>query len=669
MPEYRGQLTEDHLRLLVDSVKDYAIFMLNPQGTVVTWNQGAQRIKGYRPEEVLGQPHSIFYLKEDVLLGKPHQALETALSQGRFEVEGWRVRNDGSRFCANEVLTPLKDSGCKLIGFCKVVRDVTERMRMQKALAESESRYRRYFDSNLAASLIFTPKGELLGCNPAFTRMFGFDSTEEAVKQNLATLFVQPAGFAHLVTTVAKQGVVDYCEQELRRKDGSPLFVVESAVGTFDDKGELVQILGYFIDETARRKTELQLRQDQKMNAVGRLAGGIAHDFNNILGIVIGCGEVLSRDLKPESAGHKYLETMLEATRRGAGLVRQLLVFSRQQVVTPTTLDLNVIITDLVRMLTRLIGEDVELVTHLDPDLGSVKADQNQLEQIIVNLAANARDAMPKCGRLSIETKNVLVNEQEAKRQTIPQGEYVLLTVSDNGIGMDEVTRSRIFEPFFSTKEFGNRIGLGLSIVYGIVKQSGGFITVNSELGQGAAFKVYLPFVPRPAMSPTEVQTENLNERGTETVLVAEDEPALLEIIQEHLTSLGYAVLSARNGEEALAVLASSSEPIHLLITDVVMPKMGGRQLVERFRALGNKIPVIYISGYTNNTIAQNGLLGAGVDFLQKPFRVVDLSQKIRRLLKASSDPASRNTAVFPRDRIISDVLRITEITAPAIHP
>jgi two-component system, cell cycle sensor histidine kinase and response regulator CckA len=285
------------------------------------------------------------------------------------------------------------------------------------------------------------------------------------VQENLSSLYAEPGRFRELVAAVTREGAVGYSEQELRRKDGAPLYVVESAVGSFDDKGGLVQIVGCFIDETERRKSETQVRQDQKMNAVGRLAGGIAHDFNNILGIVIGCGEVLSRELKPDSNSRKHMETMLEATRRGAGLVRHLLVFSRQQIVTAVTMDLNGVITNLAKMLRRLIGEDIELITEFDPDLGGVKVDQNQLEQIVVNLAANARDAMPKGGRLVIGTQNIWMDEEHAKQPpSLLPGKYVLLTVSDNGVGMDEATRTRIFEPFFSTKEFENSPGLGLAI-------------------------------------------------------------------------------------------------------------------------------------------------------------------------------------------------------------
>jgi two-component system, cell cycle sensor histidine kinase and response regulator CckA len=640
-----SQLTEDHFRLLVDNVRDYAIFMLDPDGLVVTWNQGAEHIKGYRPEEILGRHFSLFYTEEDILRGEPMRTLETALSQGRLEAEGWRVRKDGSKLWANVVITPLRDTSNKLIGFCKVTHDSTERMRAEAALSESEERYRLFFDSNLAASFVFTPHGELLGCNPAFTRMFGFDSTADALRHNLASLYSNPICFKELVTTITNQRSLEYYEQELRRRDGSPVYVVGGAVGTFGQNGELVQILGYFIDETARRKTEEQLRQDQKMNAVGRLAGGIAHDFNNILGIVVGCGEVLSREIKADSPLRKHLDILIEATRRGAGLTRQLLAFSRQQVLKLITLNLSTVVADIAKILPQLIGEDIELITQLEPNLGSVKGDQNQLEQIIINLAANARDAMPKGGRLLIETSNVLVSEGDFREKSMmPAGEYVLLTVSDNGIGMDEATRKQIFEPFFSTKGFGKATGLGLAIVYGIVKQSGGFISVSSEPGNGTTFKIYLPFVPELAAAPIPEQTLRENENGNETILLVEDEEQLLDITHEHLTRLGYSVLTARNGAQAIEVASQCSEPIHLLITDVIMPKLGGRELVEQLHSTHRGLPVIYVSGYTNRSIAHEGLLGPGVGFLQKPFRLRDLSRKVREILNDAAK--NENTVV-----------------------
>ncbi len=345
----------------------------------------------------------------------------------------------------------------------------------------------------------------------------------------------------------------------------------------------------------------------------------------------------------------KHLDIILQAARRGAGLTRQLLAFSRQQVLKLTTLNLNSVVLDLTKMLSRLIGEHIELITYLAPNLGSIRADQNQMEQIIINLAVNARDAMPNGGRLLIETRNVKLDPDDVKKHPMmPPGEYVRLTVSDNGIGMDAATRERIFEPFFSTKGFGAGSGLGLAIVYGIVKQIGGFIWVYSEPGSGTTFKIDLPFVPEPPAPPVTEPMEEESQNGNETVLLVEDEEALLEITQEYLEGLGYSVLKARNGAEALGVLAQSTEPIHLLVTDVIMPKMGGRELAERIHSIHFGVPVIYVSGYTNQAIAHEGLLGPGVDFLQKPFRLRDLSRKVRQILREAATGAPFETLSSP---------------------
>jgi two-component system, cell cycle sensor histidine kinase and response regulator CckA len=628
------QLTEDHFRLLVEGVKDYAIFMLNPEGLVVTWNQGAERIKGYRPEEILGRHFSVFYPEAEAARGEPMRALESALAQGRHESEGWRLRRDGKQFWASVLITPVREPSGKLIGFCKVTRDITDRMRTEEALRKSEERHRLFFDSNLAASIVFTPTGELLGCNPAFVRMFGFASAAEALEQNLATLYVDPWHFEQFVLAIQQHRALGYCQQELRRKDGTRVYVVQGAVGTFGEKGELIQILGHFIEETERRRTEERLRQDQKMNTVGRLSGGIAHDFNNMLGIIVGCGEVLNREIKAGDPLRKHLDVLLDATRRGAKLTRQLLTFSRRQILKIVTLNLNTVIVDLSQLLPRLMGEDIELITHLDPNLGSVRGDQNHLEQVVVNLAANARDAMPEGGRLLIETRNVKIDAKDVERNpALSAGEWVKLTLSDNGIGMDEATCKQIFEPFFSTKQFGNGNGLGLSIVYGIVKQSGGLINVQSEPGVGTTFNVYLPFVPEAPTNPVAEPAFPEGQDGKETVLLVEDEEALLEITAEHLAKLGYTVLKARNGEEALAVAAQQGKPIHLLITDIVMPGMTGKDMANLLLSTHGALPVLYVSGYANHTIAEEGLLGPGVDFLQKPYGLRDLNSKIRKLL------------------------------------
>ena len=389
-------------------------------------------------------------------------------------------------------------------------------------------------------------------------------------------------------------------------------------------------------DITERRQLEKQLFLAQKLEAVGRLTGGIAHDFNNLLGVVTGFSDLVLERLEPGSALRPRIEQIKKAGERGISLTRQLLAFGRQQVLEPRVLCLNDIVGDTTKMLQQLLGEDIEITTLLAADLGSVKADPSQLEQVLMNLAVNARDAMPTGGKLTIETGNVFLDDAYVQRHVVAQaGPYVLLAVSDTGVGMDPETQARIFEPFFTTKEKGKGTGLGLSTVYGIVKQSGGYIWVYSELEKGTAFKVYLPSIGKAAEEVRAKLARATAPGGSETILLLEDEASLRELIQEWLAEMGYKVLEAKGGAEALEISKSHTGPIHLLLTDVVMPGMSGRELAERLAPARHEMKVLFISGYTNNAIVHHGVLKAGVAFLQKPFTRDVLAQKIRETLDA----------------------------------
>ena len=389
-------------------------------------------------------------------------------------------------------------------------------------------------------------------------------------------------------------------------------------------------------DITERRQLEKQLFMAQKLEAIGRLTGGIAHDFNNLLGVVTGFSDLVLERLEPESPLRPRVEQIKKAGERGISLTRQLLAFGRQQVLEPRVLCLNDMVSDTMKMLQQLLGEDIEITTLLAPELGSVKADPSQLEQVLMNLALNARDAMPTGGKLTIETANSELDESYSQRHVVVQpGPYVMLAVSDAGVGMDAEIQARIFEPFFTTKEKGKGTGLGLSTVYGIVKQSGGYIWVYSELEKGTAFKVYLPRIREAAEEVRARQARATVPRGRETILLLEDEAALRELIHEWLAEMGYTVLEAKSGAEALKISKSHTGSIHLLLTDVVMPGMSGRELAERLAPARPAMKVLFISGYTNNAIVHHGVLKAGVSFLQKPFTREALAQKIRETLDA----------------------------------
>jgi len=423
-----------------------------------------------------------------------------------------------------------------------------------------------------------------------------------------------------------------------RRKDGTE-FPAEASISKLVQKGETV-FTAIVRDVTERQKLEQQFRQAQKMEAVGRLAGGIAHDFNNLLTVITSYAEILLEDLTSQDPRRADMDEIRKAAVSAAGLTRQLLAFSRQQVLEPRVLNVNAVLASAEKLLQRLLGEDIELVAALTPEIGAVKADPGQLEQVIVNLAVNARDAMPDGGKLTIETANADMDEAYARvHPPAKPGQYVVLAVSDTGVGMDEQTQRRIFEPFFTTKEVGKGTGLGLATVYGIVKQSGGFIWVYSEPGQGTTFKIYVPRVDEPveAVAPPAAPRESL--RGAETVLLVEDAAAVRAVTRQVLDRLGYTVLEAPNGKVALHLATKHHGPIHLLLTDVVMPELGGRQLAEQLTALRPELRVLYASGYTDDAVVRHGVLKPGSAYLQKPFTPEVLARKVREVLDSRQGP------------------------------
>jgi two-component system, cell cycle sensor histidine kinase and response regulator CckA len=389
-----------------------------------------------------------------------------------------------------------------------------------------------------------------------------------------------------------------------------------------------------------RKKLEQQLRQAQKMEAVGRLAGGIAHDFNNLLGVIIGYSELLEERLGQNDPLRPKAEQIKKAGQRAASLTRQLLAFSRQQMFEPKVLDLNAVVADALNMLQRLIGEDIELVTVPAPELGRIKADQGQIEQIIMNLAVNARDAMPEGGKLTITTVNAELDEVYARQHPVVPGSYVMLAVSDTGCGMDQETQAHIFEPFFTTKEKGKGTGLGLATVYGVVKQSGGYIWVYSEPGLGSTFKIYLPRIEDTVTASDPGKGGQETARGWETVLLVEDEQSLRELAHELLEDDGYTVLEAANGADAIRVAEQHQGPIHLLMTDVVMPGIDGRKLAGRMTRSYPELKVLYMSGYTDDAIVHHGVLDPGIALLQKPFTRATLTRKLREALGDAEEHA-----------------------------
>jgi PAS domain S-box-containing protein len=504
----------------------------------------------------------------------------------------------------------------------------------EQALRDSEARFRSMVEGAPYGIYRSTPEGRLLDVNPAMVEMLGYASAGELLGVNLAAdVYRDPQVRSRLVEQYGDQPAFQSVEVQWKRKDGTPLTVVVSGRPVRDSNGQIVFFEGMAENVTERRVLEEQLRQSQKIEAVGRLAGGIAHDFNNLLMLIKGYCELLLDHIGRDPNLRRYGEEIQRAADRATSLTQQLLAFSRKQVLEPKVLDLNHVVADMEKMLQRLLGEDVELAIHLAQELGHTKADPNQLEQVIMNLAVNARDAMPRGGKLSLETDNVELDAIYARAHAGARpGSYVMLAVSDTGEGMTPEVKARIFEPFFTTKEKGKGTGLGLSTVYGIVKQSEGYIWVYSEPARGTTFKVYLPRVDAPAELP-ERSRERARLRGTETVLLVEDEEGVRKVAREFLEEAGYTVLEARNGDDALQIAAMHTGPLHLLVTDVVMPRMSGRELAERLTKMKPDLRVLYISGYTDDAIVHHGVLEAGVAFLQKPFNRDALFRKVRDVL------------------------------------
>jgi len=512
------------------------------------------------------------------------------------------------------------------------VANTIEHKRSEEALRRSEASYRSLIEGAAYGIYRSDMAGKLLEVNPALVEMLGYDSETELLSRNLTTdVYADSEERARLIAQHEKQDRFRGVEINWKRKDGSILAVRLTGRPVLDEKGRLEYFEGIVENVAERRALEEQLRQSQKMEAVGQLAGGIAHDFNNLLEVIMGYSDLLTEGLPVGDPLRRQAEEIYKAGKRAAGLTRQLLAFSRKQVLQPRVLDLNVIVTDLQKLLRRTIGEHIDFTAQLSPSLARVKADPNQIEQILMNLAVNARDAMPHGGSLRVETANVRVDDKLAQQHTgLRPGEYVLLSVTDTGSGMDLKVQARVFEPFFTTKEKGKGTGLGLATVYGIVKQSEGYISVESAPGQGTTFRIYLPRVEAPAAAAPAPSEKPASTTGSETILLVEDEESVRRLARAFLENRGYQVLEARDGAHAVEICQNRGQRIHLMVTDVVMPKMSGRELAQRVASLRPEMRVLFVSGYTGDSLT---LPGPHVAFLEKPFGPSDLIKKVREML------------------------------------
>ncbi|MDN4985332.1 PAS domain S-box protein [Bradyrhizobium sp. WYCCWR 13022] len=641
-----------NLDLLINSIVDYAIFMLDADGVVRSWNKGAERLKGYLADEIIGKSFSTFYTPEDRERDLPRKALTTAAATGRFASEGWRVRKDGSRFWALVVLDAIWGEDGGLIGFAKVTRDITERQQAHNDLIESERRYRRLVEAVVDYAIFqLDSSGHVATWNPGAERIKGY-RPEEIIGRHFSAFYTPE----DLEKEVPKRALAEAAEKGRfeaegwrLRKDGTRFWASVVIDRITDESGTIVGFAKVTRDLTERKQAQDELQRvqeqlvaSQKLEAVGQLSGGIAHDFNNLLMIVLGNLENAERNSRNVGGPnlHRALANAKRGAQRAAALTSRLLAFSRRQALDPKPINLNGFLGGLQEFLQRTLGERIEVQTVGGAGLWQIEADVNHLESTIVNLAINARDAMPDGGKLTIEATNVSADEDYSRTNPeLAAGQYVVIGVSDTGSGMAPEVLNHVFEPFFTTKEPGHGTGLGLSQVYGFVKQSGGHVKIYSEVGEGTSIKMYFPRYAGSAQPSSDDADEFVSEGASvETILVVEDDADLRTYVSDVLRDLNYRVLSAGSAQAALTILLQEGQQIDLLLTDVVMPGINGRELGRRAVQIRPKLKILYMTGYSRNAVVHQGRLDEGVDLLEKPVTQARLALKVRELLDRNQD-------------------------------
>ncbi|HEX4469389.1 MAG TPA: PAS domain S-box protein [Gemmatimonadaceae bacterium] len=623
------------------------VLVMDLDGRITDMNPGAERLFGYCKSELLGR--HVVTLHHPDLEGRLEEQIQAALRrQGRWSGELPFRRKDGSDGVADVVVVAQRDESGTPNAWIGVNRDITARRHAEETLAESRALLAAAEELAHVGSWAIDVGSDVLTLSDELFRIIGLAPQSETVTTDSLSARVHPddrEAVRLAFRRLKEQGDAPPVECRIMRPDGSERVIQARGRGQRDASGRIARLIGSAQDVTDRleaesehRELEEQLRQAQKMEAVGQLAGGIAHDFNNLLTLIKAYSGLVADELDEGSAIKSDVVEIQRAAGRAASLTQQLLAFSRKQILQPRVLDLNRVSRELEPMLRRLIGDNVQIVTRSGASLGRVKADPGQIEQVLINLSLNARDAMPTGGTLTIETANVELDEAYHGRHTvIAPGPYVLLAVSDTGVGMDEETRSRVFEPFFTTKPVGKGTGLGLSTVYGIVKQSSGYIWVYSEPLRGTTFKIYLPRLVADEIGATTAEHPAVvPESGFETVLLVEDEPAVRSLARRILERYGYTVLEARDGKDALRVAEHYRQPIQLLVTDMMMPELSGRDVWTALSAKRSDLRVLYMSGYTNDDMIRRGFLDAGAAFLQKPFTETDLARAARTVLDGS---------------------------------
>jgi two-component system cell cycle sensor histidine kinase/response regulator CckA len=636
MAEEAVRESEARLRAIFEHAP-VGITMVDPTGRFLQTNPAFQAIVGYSAAELQSMTFQQITHPED--LPDNLQLLKEFLANQRqyYSLEKRYIRKDGKIVWVNLMKSRLQNAQGepRVIG---TVLDITARKQAEEALRESEQRFRLMAKTIQDVLWISTPSlDNMIYVSPAYEKVWGRSCEElyESPRSFLDAIHQEDRNQAQaLMMTHQSRGLEFSQEYRIIKPDGSMSWIHNQAFPVKDEQGKVIMYTGVAKDITERKNLEQQLLLAQKMEAVGRLAGGVAHDFNNLLMAIASYAELIRQKIFKGDPLYHYLEDILQATDRATALTGQLLTFSRQQIVHPRVVDLNLLVRDLKRLLRPLIPEDIELEVITAPDLGMVKADPGYLNQIIMNLVINARDAMPSGGYITLETTEVHLQESRRTRSgEAPPGPYVVLKVIDSGIGIDESIQVHIFEPFFTTKEQGKGTGLGLSIVYGITKQSGGYIDLESKPGQGSTFTIYLPRLEDGAELDKTKTSKQRKFRGEETILLVEDEDVLRSLLAKFMRLHNYTVLEARHGDEALLICEQYQGSIQLMVTDVVMPQMSGRVLADRIRSLRPETKVLYMSGYTEDEVVQRGVADLSVSFLQKPFKPIDLARQVQAVL------------------------------------
>jgi PAS domain S-box-containing protein len=623
--EFDRHIAERRFQLLINAVTDYAIYMLEPSGHVATWNPGARRFKGYEPEEIIGRHFSQFFTDEDKAADLPGRILRTAAEEGRFEAEGWRVRKDGTRFWAQVVVDPIRDEDGELLGFAKITRDVTDRRAHERALYESEQRFRMLIQGvRDIAIYMLDPDGRISNWNAGAEAIKGYRE-EEIVGQHFSRFYTDEDRAAgepqRALETALRQG--KYEKEAWRvRQNGTRFWASVLIDPIYDDKGGLTGFAKITRDITDKKRAEEELEearnalfQAQKLQALGELTGGIAHDFNNLITVVRGSAEMLKRaDLTPEKR-ERYLDAIVETAERASALTSHLLAFGRRQALKPQVIDLNVRLDALNDVLGRMLGSHIEVKLDLANDLWLVEVDPAQFESALLNAAINARDAMPEGGVLTLTTTNV------------PAADEVCIAVADTGEGMAPEVLNRAFEPFFTTKSVGKGTGLGLSQIHGFAAQTGGRAEIESRPGEGTIVRLFLPRTDK-ALAAADDKSGTAAAVGGQTVLLVEDNDLVRNFADGLLADLGYRVTSVASADEALARLADGG--IDLVLTDIVMPGVNGIELARRINAARPGLPVLLATGYSDDV-----LKGAAAEFrvIAKPYGPVELAEAIAAAL------------------------------------